>query len=72
MGTAPERTFDAGEFDDCVDSRRTRTEVDFQTQQGRAMGVTSTPTFLINGRIVRGAQSIDILRRVIAGVRDGG
>ncbi len=69
---APERTFDVDEFDDCVDSRRPRAEVEFQTQQARAVGVTSTPTFLINGRMVRGAQSIDILRRVIAEVRDGG
>ncbi len=69
---APERTFDADEFDACVDSRRTRAEVELQTQQARAMGVNSTPSFLINGRLARGLLPIETFRQLIAEVQDGG
>jgi protein-disulfide isomerase len=69
---APERAFDADEFDACIDSGRTRAEVELQTQQARAMGVTSTPSFLINGRLARGLLPIETFRQLIAEVQDGG
>lgn len=69
---APEREFDVGAFDACLDSGRMRAEVELQTAQARAVGVRSTPSFLINGRGVIGAQPIDVFRRVIAEIRDGG
>ena len=69
---APGRGFDPGAFEGCVDSRRTRAEVELQTGQARARGISSTPSFLINGQLVRGAQPIEIFRQVIAGIRSGG
>lgn len=69
---ALERAFDDGAFDSCLDSGRTRIEVELQTAQARALGVQSTPSFLINDRAVVGAQPIDVFRRLIAEIRDEG
>ena len=69
---APGWGFDIGVFDGCVDSRRTRAEVELQMAQARERGISSTPSFLINGQLMRGAQPVEIFRQVIAGIRGGG
>jgi protein-disulfide isomerase len=38
-----------------------------EVEQGLALRVNATPSFLIDGRIVRGVQSIDTFDRIIAG-----
>ncbi len=62
---APERRFDNSAFGACVDSRATASAVEQQTKEGRALGVQSTPSFLINGILIAGAQPIDAFRRAI-------
>lgn len=62
---APERRFDNSVFGACVDSRATASAVEQQTKEGRTLGVQSTPSFLINGRLIAGAQPIDAFRRAI-------
>lgn len=51
--------FDLDEFDSCVDSGRMRSTVEQMTDEAAALGVRSTPSFLINGQLVAGAQGID-------------
>lgn len=58
-------TFDAAEFDACVDSRATSEEVQDQLADGKANKVTSTPSFLVNGTLIAGAQSLDTFRDAI-------
>lgn len=42
------------EFNRCLDTRRYRSVVLQETQEGRRRGVTSTPTFFINGELSAG------------------
>jgi protein-disulfide isomerase len=67
--------FDVGAFDRCMDSREKRVLVEEMTLEAQALGVTSTPTFLIGREVIRGAQSIEVFREVIerqSGSRTGG
>ena len=49
----------------CLDSHRFASAVEADLAQGRALGVRSTPSFLINGRPVIGAQPIEVFRTAI-------
>ena len=51
--------FDLDEFDSCLDSGRMRSTVEAMTDEATQLGVRSTPSFLINGQLVTGAQGID-------------
>jgi len=48
-----------------VDERRYAAAVEEDVAQARALGVTSTPTFLINHRAVVGAISVDDFRWLV-------
>ena len=52
-------------FARCVTERRFAREVETDVAQGRALGVTRTPTFLINGRTLVGAHPVEAFRAVI-------
>jgi protein-disulfide isomerase len=52
-------------FAKCLDERRFESAVEADLAQGRGLGVRSTPTFLINGQPVVGAQPIDTFRTAI-------
>lgn len=57
---------DADAFNTCLDSGRYTSLVAGQTQAARQLGVRSTPTFLINGQPVLGAQPFDVFSQYIA------
>jgi len=52
-------------FDACLDSGRYAREVLDDVADGRAYGVTGTPTFFINDRMVVGAQPFAVFQQVI-------
>ncbi len=52
-------------FDGCLDSTRTQQVVFDETKAGTEAGVTSTPTFFINGEMVQGAKSFSEFQDVI-------
>ena len=56
---------DRERFERCVDSRRFRTAVEADFAEGRELGVRSTPTFLINGKPIMGAQPVETFREAI-------
>jgi len=56
----PEEAFTA-----CLDSGQFRDAVRADIQQGRAAGVSGTPTFLINGRRLVGAQPFEAFREAV-------
>lgn len=58
--------FDVSKFDQCLDSGEKRALVDQQTQQAKSAGISTTPTFLINGARVSGAQPLDVFRQAIS------
>jgi protein-disulfide isomerase len=56
---------DRERFERCLDARRFREAVEADFAEGRDLGVRSTPTFLINGKPIVGAQPIDRFRAAI-------
>lgn len=56
---AQELNLDTAAFNACLDSGRHSALVQAETNEGRARGVNSTPSFFINGRYVRGLLPAD-------------
>ncbi|MEE8471573.1 MAG: DsbA family protein [Dehalococcoidia bacterium] len=55
-------------FDSCLDSQRYRDKVDRDVEEGRAAGVEATPSFIIGGKRIRGAQSFSTFQGIIDGL----
>ena len=62
---AAELGIDRDAFVRCLDGHRFASAVDADVEQARALGVSGTPTFLINGQTLVGAQPIERFRAVI-------
>jgi protein-disulfide isomerase len=56
---------DRERFERCLDGHKFRAAVEADFAEGRELGVRSTPTFLINGRPLVGAQPLDNFRAAI-------
>jgi len=56
---------DQAAFDQCLDSGKHAARVQEDVVLGNAMGVSSTPTLYINGRIVTGAQPQPVFEEII-------
>jgi protein-disulfide isomerase len=63
--TAADLGLDAPRFDACVDGHKYKPVVDADAQAGAEAGVSGTPAFFINGRLLSGAQPYDAFKRVI-------
>lgn len=53
---AGEVGLDTGQFNGCLDSEKYGEEVDNDFEDGQRAGVSGTPSFVINGRLIIGAQ----------------
>jgi len=62
---AVELGLDRETFARCLGGRRFARTVDADYAQARALGIGSTPTFLINGRVLVGAHPTETFRAVI-------
>jgi len=56
---------DMTKWADCFDNQKSAPAVDAQMQEGSSVGVRGTPGFIINGRLVSGAQPFDSFKNVI-------
>ncbi len=56
---------DAEKFDTCMDSHQEAARIDADLAQAAAVGANATPTFFVNGRLVRGAQPFDAVAAII-------
>jgi len=56
---------DAATFNECLDSSKHGDRVREGVAQGSRLGVNSTPTMYINGRLVSGAQPYDVIAAVV-------
>ena len=56
---------DVAAFEQCVSSGKYQATVQRDVEEGTRAGVTSTPAFFINGRLVSGAQPLESFTRVI-------
>jgi protein-disulfide isomerase len=55
----------AGAFDTCLDSGKYADRVRTGLEEGTALGVQSTPSLFINGRLVMGAQPFEAFQQII-------
>ena len=62
---AGEIGLDAARFAHCLDSGEYTDEVQRDLAQGAAYGVTGTPTFFVNGRVLGGAQPYEAFAEVV-------
>ena len=62
---AREAELDLGAFEHCLTSRTHQAAVQQDVEEGIRAGVTSTPTFFINGRLISGAQPLESFARLI-------
>ncbi len=56
---------DTAAFTTCLDNPATTAEVIAETQAAGSLGINSTPSFLVNGRLVRGALPFSTFERLI-------
>jgi protein-disulfide isomerase len=62
---ATEVGLDRAKFDDCVAKHQFKAAVDQDVADGSDVGVTGTPAFFINGRLLSGAQPFEKFKEVI-------
>ncbi|UCF20024.1 MAG: thioredoxin domain-containing protein [Gemmatimonadota bacterium] len=65
VGYAAQTGLDSNRFQTCLESGTKSEVVDEDIQAGIARGIMGTPTFLINGRIIVGAQPVEMFQREI-------
>ena len=56
---------DTEKFNACVDARKYRDEVQTDLEDGEEAGVSGTPAFFINGRLLSGAQPFEAFKEII-------
>ncbi len=56
---------DLAQFSACVDSQKYKAEIDVDIHAGDEAGVSGTPAFYINGRMLSGAQPFEAFKRII-------
>ena len=56
---------DVAKFDACVGSSKYEAKVREALTVGMSLGVSSTPTFFVNGRVISGAQPLDVFVGII-------
>jgi protein-disulfide isomerase len=57
--------FDGKAFDDCLDSGKYKAEWQQDAEDAARYGLTGTPAFFVNGRLVTGAQPFEAFARII-------
>ena len=62
---ADELGLDTEAFNECLDSGRHTQIVQQETAAGQQIGIRSTPSFLVNGQPVIGAQPFEVFEQVI-------
>lgn len=59
VGLKPEQ------FNKCLDDNKYIAQVEKEIQEGQEVGVKSTPTFYVNGKLVSGAQPLEVFSEII-------
>ena len=56
---------DSKKFEECLKNNKYLAQVEGDINSGRDVGVKSTPTFFVNGKIINGAQPIEVFSELI-------
>ena len=62
---AEELKLNAGKFNECLDSGKYADKVQKSQRYGESVGVSGTPAFFINGRMISGARPFDSFKGII-------
>jgi protein-disulfide isomerase len=65
VGYAGRLSLDREAFATCLDSHQFRKDIEADVREGRALKLPGTPTFLVNGKPLVGAQPIEAFREAI-------
>jgi protein-disulfide isomerase len=65
VAQAGELGMDSALFTECIDQDKYSKQVVAETSEARGLGITGTPGFLINGRVLKGAQPIEAFEAII-------
>lgn len=65
VGYAKEMGLNVATFTDCFDSGKHRGEITKDLREGSAAGVSGTPGFFVNGKLISGAQPFAVFEQVI-------
>ncbi len=57
--------FNTSQFDSCLDSKKYKSNVDRDAKLGDEVGVSGTPAFFINGKMISGAQAFATFKTTI-------
>src|SRR5215831_2484672 len=61
--TAAELGMNAGQFNACFDTHKYQARIEADVRAGNEAGVSGTPAFYINGRMLTGAQPFEVFKR---------
>ncbi|MPZ98713.1 MAG: thioredoxin domain-containing protein [Dehalococcoidia bacterium] len=64
--------FDVEAFDACLASDEAGAAVQAMLEEGRGLGVEATPTFFVNGALIRDNQPLEVFQQAIDQARGGG
>lgn len=56
---------DSKKFDACLDAKKHLAQVESNIEEGKNIGVKSTPTFFVNGMMINGAQPLEVFSELI-------
>ncbi len=62
---ARELGLDVGRFQSDLDAARYKSKVDADSNEAKALGVTGTPAFFVNGRFLSGARPFEDFQKLI-------
>ena len=65
LGESVAKKLESAAFEACTTSKKFESVIKTNFDDGAAMGVTGTPAFFINGRMLVGAQPIEQFRQII-------
>ncbi len=64
-GMAQKLGVDMKKYDECVKSEETRRRVASDMSEGRSIGVSGTPTFVVDGFVISGGANMKVLRNAV-------
>lgn len=62
---AGEIGLDVDSFNQCLDSGKYASRIESDTSEARSFGISGTPGFMVNGRLVSGAQPFEVFKGII-------
>ncbi|MEK6845695.1 MAG: DsbA family protein, partial [Nanoarchaeota archaeon] len=62
---ASDLKLDTAKFNTCLDSGKMSSEVSKDSQEGQGYGVSGTPAFFVNGKLLTGAQPFAVFQQAI-------